>query len=77
MEGYVGILEPEAATNLEIVSVSRAHVSVKTSAGALIMLPHGHVKCAPASRYVVILSPECVFTSNAAGRTEATSTSTA
>lgn len=40
---YVGILEPEAASNLEIVSVSRAHVSVKTAAGALIVLPRGHV----------------------------------
>lgn len=40
---YAGIFEQEAGTTLEVVSVTRAHVSVKTAAGTLVVLPRAHV----------------------------------
>ncbi len=40
---YSALLEYEAASTLEVVSVSRANVAVKSGSGALIVLPRAHV----------------------------------
>lgn len=40
---YEGILEPEERASLEVLSISRAHVSVRMPSGARIVLPRGHV----------------------------------
>lgn len=42
---YAGIVEPEVA--LEVVAITRAHVSVRTAAGALVVLARAHVVRAP------------------------------
>lgn len=40
---YEGILDAAERVNLEVVAIARGHVSVKTSTGARIVLPRGHV----------------------------------
>jgi hypothetical protein len=40
---YEGILDPAERTNLEVVATARGHVSVKTTTGARIVLPRGHL----------------------------------
>lgn len=41
---YDAVLEPAERASLEVVAIARGHVSVKTVAGARIVLPRGHVQ---------------------------------
>ncbi|MBN9164509.1 MAG: hypothetical protein BGO98_13650 [Myxococcales bacterium 68-20] len=40
---YEDVLGPAERTSLEVISVARGHVSVKTSTGSRLVLPRGHV----------------------------------
>jgi hypothetical protein len=46
---YDGIVVPEERASLGVASIGRTHVSVKTAAGALVVLPRNHVVKAAAS----------------------------
>lgn len=43
VERYADVISPEERGSLEVVSIGRAHVSVKTASGALVVLPPSHI----------------------------------
>jgi hypothetical protein len=49
IEPYADVIAPEERASLEVASIGRTHVSVKTAAGALVVLPRNHVVKAAAS----------------------------
>ena len=40
---YASILDAAECANLEVVTAARGHVSVKTTSGARLVLPRGHL----------------------------------
>lgn len=50
---YAGLLETDQGASLEVVAVTRGHVSVRTTAGAPVVLPRAHVTRATAGAGLV------------------------
>jgi hypothetical protein len=55
---YSGLLETEPGAKLEVVAVTRGHVSVRTTAGALVVLPRAHVTRAASRSLPATSRPE-------------------
>lgn len=53
---YSDLLETEPGATLEVVAVTRGHVSVRTTAGALVVLPRAHVTRPTARSAAVVTS---------------------